>query len=249
MSFQLTYATMFNPPEEMHERFEKALATMRGRLGGTHPMYIDGKDLAAGATEERRSPIDSQILIGRFPHANAGEVDSALGAAQRSFPAWRDAGTATRVALMRKVARILEERVYDIAAALMLEVGKNRIEALGEAQECVDFFDVYADDFESHNGFEFELPNDPSNVFVSRNRSVMRPYGVWVVIAPFNFPFALAARPGRGRAGDRQHGGLQERLATRPGPGACWPTASATPACRRASSTTSTARGPPSANR
>ena len=44
----------------------------------------------------------------------------------------------------------------------MLEVGKNRLEALGEAQECVDFFRVYAEDFESHQGYEFELPNDPS---------------------------------------------------------------------------------------
>ena len=67
MSFHLTYATMFNPPEELHDRFEKALATMRGRLGATHPMYIDGKDVPAAATEERTSPIDIQIRIGRFP--------------------------------------------------------------------------------------------------------------------------------------------------------------------------------------
>jgi len=195
MSFRLTYATMFNPPEEMHERFEKSLATVRGRLGATHPMYIDGKDVPAAATDERASPIDNKIRIGRFPHANAKEVDAAIAAAHRAFPAWRDAGMAKRVALMRKVADILEERVYEIAAALVLEVGKNRLEALGEAQECVDFFRVYADDFESHKGYEFDLPNDPSNVFVSRNKSVMRPYGVWAVIAPFNFPIALAAGP------------------------------------------------------
>ncbi len=195
MSFRLTYATMFNPPEELHERFEKALATMRGRLGATHPMHIDGKDVPAAATEERLSPIDSQIRIGRFPNANAKEVDAAIAAAHRAFPAWREAGMAKRVALMRKVAALLEERVYEIAAALTLEVGKNRLEALGEAQECVDFFNVYADDFESHKGYEFELPNDPSNAFVSRNKSVMRPYGVWAVIAPFNFPIALAAGP------------------------------------------------------
>ena len=194
MSFRLTYATMFNPPEEMHERFEKALATMKSRLGATHPMFIDGKDVPAAATEERASPIDSQLKIGRFPNANSKEVDAAIAAAHRAFPAWRDTGM-KRVALMRKVAKILEERVYEIAAALTLEVGKNRLEALGEAQECVDFFNVYADDFESHKGYEFELPNDPSTHFVSRNRSVMRPYGVWAVIAPFNFPIALAAGP------------------------------------------------------
>jgi 1-pyrroline-5-carboxylate dehydrogenase len=195
MSFRLTYATMFNPPEELHERFERALVTMRSRLGATHPMFIGGKDVPAAATDERASPIDKQIRIGRFPHANAVEVDAAIAAAHGAFAAWRDAGTAKRVALMRKVADILEERVYEIAAALVLEVGKNRLEALGEAQECVDFFRVYADDFESHRGYEFELPNDPSISFVSRNRSVMRPYGVWAVIAPFNFPVALAAGP------------------------------------------------------
>lgn len=195
MSFRLTYATMFNPPEELHERFEKALAKMRGRLGATHPMFVDGKDVPAAVTEERRSPIDSDILTGRFPHANEKEVDAALAAAERAFPAWRGAGTEKRVALMRKVAALVEERVYEIAAALTLEVGKNRLEAIGEAQEVVDFFNVYADDFESHKGYEFALPNDPSTAFVARNRSVMRPYGVWAVIAPFNFPIALAAGP------------------------------------------------------
>ncbi len=93
MSFRLTYATMFNPPEELHERFERALATVRGRLGATHPMFIDGKDVPAAETEERASPIDSQLKIGRFPLANAQEVDSALAAAHRAFPAWRDAGS------------------------------------------------------------------------------------------------------------------------------------------------------------
>jgi len=195
MSFRLTYATMFNPPEELHERFERALAAVRARLGAAHPMFIDGRDVPAAAIEERASPIDSEIKTGRFPHAQPKEVDEAIAAAHRAFPAWRDAGMAKRVALMRKVADILEERVYEIAAALVLEVGKNRLEALGEAQECVDFFRVYADDFESHQGYEFDLPNDPSNVFVSRNKSVMRPYGVWAVIAPFNFPIALAAGP------------------------------------------------------
>ncbi len=89
----------------------------------------------------------------------------------------------------------MEQRVYEIAAALALEVGKNRMEALGEAQETVDFFRYYADDFESHGGYEVALPNDPLDGVVSHNRSVLRPYGVWAIIAPFNFPLALAGGP------------------------------------------------------
>ena len=100
-----------------------------------------------------------------------------------------------RVRLMRRVADVMEERVYEIAAALVLEVGKNRMEALGEAQETVDFFRHYADDFERHGGYEHVLPDDPLPGIRSTNRSVMRPYGTWVVIAPFNFPLALAGGP------------------------------------------------------
>jgi 1-pyrroline-5-carboxylate dehydrogenase len=69
------------------------------------------------------------------------------------------------------------------------------MEALGEAQETVDFFRCYADDFEQAGGYERPLPNDPLESIVSTNRSIMRPYGVWAVIAPFNFPLALAGGP------------------------------------------------------
>src|SRR5688572_32988515 len=48
---------------------------------------------------------------------------------------------------------------------------------------------------ESNGGFVRELPDDPLPGFTSRNRSVLKPYGAWAVIAPFNFPFALAGGP------------------------------------------------------
>src|SRR5881392_924615 len=57
------------------------------------------------------------------------------------------------------------------------------------------FFNLYADDYAGQNGFDHPLPDDPLPDFRSHNRSVMKPYGVWVVIAPYNFPFALAGGP------------------------------------------------------
>jgi 1-pyrroline-5-carboxylate dehydrogenase len=48
---------------------------------------------------------------------------------------------------------------------------------------------------EANEGFDRALPNDPLSGFVSRNRTVLKPYGAWAVIAPFNFPFALAGGP------------------------------------------------------
>ncbi|QUD89327.1 aldehyde dehydrogenase family protein [Phenylobacterium montanum] len=195
MSFRLTYATMFDPPQEMHARFEAALAQVQSRLGVRGDLFIDGADRAAASHTPDVSPIDRDLVLGEFALAGQADVEAAMAAAHAAFPAWRRTPLAERVRMMRRIADILEQRVYDIAAALTLEVGKNRMEALGEAQETVDFFRCYADDFESNGGYDRVLPDDPLQGVVSHNRSVMRPYGPWVVIAPFNFPLALAGGP------------------------------------------------------
>jgi 1-pyrroline-5-carboxylate dehydrogenase len=195
MSFRLTYATMFDPPEAMHERFEAAMERVTRSLGARHDLFIGGRDVPGTGLAPRPSPIDVERRLGDFAVGDRGHVETAMRAAQEASPAWRAMPVAERARLVRRVGDLMEQRVYDIAAALTLEVGKNRMEALGEAQETVDFFHHYANDFESHGGYEHELPNDPLPGMTSRNRSVMRPYGPWVVIAPFNFPLALAGGP------------------------------------------------------
>jgi 1-pyrroline-5-carboxylate dehydrogenase len=96
---------------------------------------------------------------------------------------------------MRRAVRLIEERVYELGAVLALEVGKNRMESLGEAQETADFFTGYAAELERRGGFDERLPDDPLPSHRSHNRSVLKPYGVWGVITPFNFPLALAGGP------------------------------------------------------
>lgn len=195
MSFRLTYATMFNPPESMHQAFDAALDTIQARFGQRHDLFIDGCDVPAQQYQHLYSPIDNTVLLGEFALATQADLERAMQAAQRAYLAWRVLPWRDRVTHLRRVADVMEARVYDIAAALSWEVGKNRMEALGEAQETVDFFRQYADDFENANGFDIPLPNDPLEGVESTNRSVLRPYGVWAVIAPFNFPLALMGGP------------------------------------------------------
>ena len=194
MTFKLTYSTMYNPPEEMHERFEAAVARVRGRLGLRYPLYIDGADVVGAAHIANHSPIDGAHL-GDFAAATPAEVDRAVEAAATAFPHWRAAGMEERVRLAHRVADLIDERVYDIAAVLSLEVGKNRLEALAEAAELADFFRGYADDYARAGGFDRALPDDPLVDFRSHNRSVLKPHGVWAIVAPFNFPLALAGGP------------------------------------------------------
>jgi acyl-CoA reductase-like NAD-dependent aldehyde dehydrogenase len=195
MSFRLTYATMFDPPPQLHGQFESAVQRARDALGRRHGLFIDGADRSAARHFVKTNPADATEVLGEFPAAGAQEAADAMQAAARAWPAWRRTAAADRAELLRRVSRLIEERVYDIAAALTLEVGKNRMEALAEVQETADFFSLYSDDFERSGAFDRVLPDDPLTGYASHNRSVLKPYGVWVVIAPFNFPFALAGGP------------------------------------------------------
>ena len=194
-AYKLTYSTMFDPPEEMHERFEEALAGVRQGLGSCHAMFIDGRDAQGVRTVATGNPVDERAVLGRFSAGDASHVDAAVAAARRAFDGWRRTPVRERLELVRRVAALIEERVYTIGAALALEVGKNRMESLGEAQETADFFWGYAAEFERNQGYDRRLPDDPLEGWNSHNRSVLKPHGVWGVIAPFNYPLALAGGP------------------------------------------------------
>jgi 1-pyrroline-5-carboxylate dehydrogenase len=193
--FKLTYSTMFDPPPSLHAHFDAALLDAKSRFGRDYPMWIGGRQRTAAASFDVRSPIDRDWLIGRFPRGSANDVADAVEAAQRALPSWAAAPWRQRVGLLRAAAANIEARVYEISAAVALEVGKNRIESLGVVQETAELISWYCDQMEANDGFVRDLPNDPLPGFVSRNRTVLKPYGVWAVIAPFNFPFALAGGP------------------------------------------------------
>ncbi len=193
--FKLTYGTMFNPPEEFHTRYEEELQKLRDRFGQEYPLIIDGKKVTTEQKYETRSPINTDHVIGVFQKGNQETANQAVAAAKKAFVTWRVTPWQERVALLRKAADLIEERCYYIGAAMSIEVGKNRMEAIGDAVETADLIRYACDQLEKNNGFDIVMGQDPYEGFVSVNRSVMRPYGVWLVISPFNFPGALTGGP------------------------------------------------------
>ena len=100
----------------------------------------------------------------------------------------------------------------DYAALMAFEVGKNRIEALGEVEEAADLIRYYAQTMEDNDGYDH--PMDNLGDAAVHTRSILRPHGVFAVISPFNFPMALADRTDERGADGRQHRRLQARLAS-----------------------------------
>jgi len=193
--FKLTYGTMYNPPEEFHERYESALEKLRSSFGQEYPMIINGKDVKSKEKFENRSPINTNIVIGVFQKGTNEDALAAVSAAKQAFEIWRYTPWQERIKLLRKAADLIEDRSYYIGAAMSLEVGKNRMEGVGDAVETADLIRYSCTQMENNNGFETQMGTDPFEGYISTNRSVLRPYGVWLVISPFNFPGALTGGP------------------------------------------------------
>ncbi len=194
-AFKLTYATMFDPPEQLHEHYERALAKVKSGLGREHPLLIGGAERRAELQFEDRSPINTDWLLGRFQKGTAEDAKAAIAAARAAFPAWAALPWARRVAYLRKASQIISQRVFEFAAIDSLEVGKNRMEALADVQETADLIAYYCDQVEKHRGYVTPMGRDPLKGFKATNTSLLLPHGVWVVISPWNFPVALMGGP------------------------------------------------------
>jgi 1-pyrroline-5-carboxylate dehydrogenase len=193
--FKLTYSTMFNPPEELHTRFEEALARVKANLGQEHAMIINGQDYFAEEKFEDRSPVNTDTVLGVFQKGSGRDAERAMAAARQAFPIWSGMKWQERVALMRKAADLIDQRTFEIAAVMAMEVGKNRMESLGDVAETADLIRYSCYQMEKNGGYIVEMGRDPLVGYTSTNISVLRPYGVWLVISPFNFPAALTGGP------------------------------------------------------
>ncbi|MEW5957434.1 MAG: aldehyde dehydrogenase family protein [Chloroflexota bacterium] len=194
--FKVTYATMSADNEELQSAYDEAIAQVKSAwLGVEVPMFIDGVKVYADEKFASYSPINTELLLCRAQKGTAGHAQAAIAAAKAAFPHWRKTPWPERVALLRQIAEKISDNSLTLSALMILDVGKNRLEALGEVEETADLLRYYADSMEKNKGFVNELgklnPNDPGE----HNFSVLSPYGVWVVISPFNFPMALSAAP------------------------------------------------------
>jgi 1-pyrroline-5-carboxylate dehydrogenase len=192
---KITYATLSADNEELQSAFDHAIEEARGELGRSYPMLIGTEERTASALFEDRSPIDRELIVSRFPLGSRQDVQDAIAAARSAFPAWRDLGWQKRIALLRQAADRISERQFHYAALMTFEVGKNRLEALGDVEETADLVRYYSDEMEQNNGFVKPMGSlSPAE----HTRSVLKPHGVWGVISPFNFPMALAGGPAAG---------------------------------------------------
>ena len=193
--FKLTYGTMFTPPQELHDQYDQALNQLKESMGKEYPMIIGGKARFAEEKHKAFSPINSGWHLATFQKGTAQDANDAVAAAKAAFPGWKARPWQERVEIIRRFADRVDAHMFEIGAAVSLEVGKNRMEALGDVAEMADLARWACTMMEQNQGYRRAMGTDPLSGFISTNESVLAPYGVWLVISPFNFPAALTGGP------------------------------------------------------
>jgi 1-pyrroline-5-carboxylate dehydrogenase len=190
--FRVTYATLSADNEELHAAYEDGLRLAKSWLGSVVSPVISGKARSGGPLFTVTSPGDVSLALCQVHAATTDDVADAVAAAGAAAPRWARTPWAERVAVLRAAADLISERSNELAALMSLEAGKNRLEALGDVEEAADLIRYYCQQVEDHDGFVAPMGSLTDS---ERNVSVLRPFGVWAVISPFNFPMALAAGP------------------------------------------------------
>jgi 1-pyrroline-5-carboxylate dehydrogenase len=188
MAVRLTY-TSGGIDSATHTEFEQRLRAARAAVPEPWPHIVGGRPLHAGAVFERVDPARIERVASRAHAADAQTVALAVQSAREAWPQWRRTPYRERLEHLAAVARALSTCHVELAAAMSLETGKSRMEAIVEVQEAVELIEAYSEEMARHDGFVAPLA---SFTPAERGTEALRPYGVFGVIAPFNFPLALA---------------------------------------------------------
>jgi 1-pyrroline-5-carboxylate dehydrogenase len=178
-----------NETEKFHSDFDKAVNEVKKELGKTYPIIINGKEIDSDNRFTVSSPADRNIKVAEFPSGTIDDALKAISSARNAFEEWSSAPYQKRADIFKECADAFSNQKFRLAAIMAYENGKNRYEAMGDLDEAIDFMRFYSYQLEKNEGFcKTTAHPDPHE----KTQTVMKPFGVWGIIAPFNFPSAIA---------------------------------------------------------
>src|SRR5512140_1705732 len=149
--------------------------------------FIDGKAAPAACGEwlEDVDPATGEVYA-RVASSDTRDVDAAVAAAVRAFPAWASAGAGQRSRALRRIARLIERDLEKLARAESIDSGKPLAVARSvDIPRAVQNFDFFAD---AATQFSSEAHATDE---VALNYTLRQPLGAVACISPWNLPLYL----------------------------------------------------------
>ena len=146
--------------------------------------FIGGSWTPSLATEllDVHNPATGEV-IARTPLSTGADVDAAVAAAKRAFPAWRDTPVMARARHLFRFRDLLDQNAEELARIVTREHGKTLEESRGSVRRGIECVEVACGAPSLMTGYGLE------NVGPGIDCQVIRqPLGVCAAIAPFNFP-------------------------------------------------------------
>ncbi len=172
--------------EEVRMTSIQALQNVRQQLGKTYLPLVNGEYINTQQIIDSLNPSNFSEVVGKVGLISIEQAQQAMEAAKAAFPGWRKTPVKQRADILRKAADLMESRRAELAAWMVLEVGKAMREADAEVSEAIDFCRYYALEMERlEQGYNYDVPGET-------NRYIYHPRGIAVVISPWNFPLAIA---------------------------------------------------------
>ncbi len=171
---------------ELRKKGQEALAKVKTLLGQTYLPLINGEYQETSIYIESLNPSDYSQIVGKVGQIDIETAKKAMESAKSAFKQWKKTTATERANIIRKAADIIEERRHELNAWICLEVGKIIPQADGEVSEAIDFCRYYANEMERlATGYNYDVAGETDRYFY-------QPKGIAVVIAPWNFPFAIS---------------------------------------------------------
>jgi malonate-semialdehyde dehydrogenase (acetylating)/methylmalonate-semialdehyde dehydrogenase len=146
--------------------------------------FVGGRWVESGATEHQavHNPATGEV-IASTPLSTAVDLDAAVAAAKKAFPAWRDTPAVARARVLFRLKNLLEEHFEEVARIVTTEHGKTLEESRGSVRRGIECVEVACGTPSLSMGYGLE------NIAAGIDCNVFRqPIGVCAAIAPFNFP-------------------------------------------------------------
>lgn len=150
-----------------------------------YTLTIDGRPVSTDSRFEVLNPADGSV-VANCPAATPDDVDAAVAAARRAFPAWSAAADAERTKKLKLIADLIEKHHQELSELVTREQGKTQSGpgANLEVGGAVAWTRVTAD---------LALPEQTIQDDASGKITVQRkPVGVVGSITPWNWPLMIA---------------------------------------------------------
>ncbi|NIS75354.1 MAG: aldehyde dehydrogenase family protein [Deltaproteobacteria bacterium] len=167
---------------------EDALVEVRAAFGKRYPVVIGGREESGSGEIVSVNPAEPDEVVGVVGTIERDLAEKAISAAAGVRQIWARTEPATRADYLFRAADAMRKRKAELIAWQVYEVGKSWVEADADVSEAIDFLEYYGKEM-----VRLGKPQKMGDLPGEDNRHFYRPRGVALVVAPWNFPFAISA--------------------------------------------------------